>query len=283
MQQYNCYSILSSVRRSLYEHSLAYVQGTDTTGRYDNDYLLEKINEAYREIFAFLAVRLEHYFMEEIEITGADSVFELPADYGTLIEFRDADGNQVFPINWGERKNKTTTGATQEYYRNGNTLVLNKAGISSTYTLYYKKKCRNIEMGQAAAGSGALALVMAASSKNTNNYYNGMYVENITQDLVEEIVDYTGATQTAIVTSTPAAADWYGLVPEVPEPFMHMIQRRAVAIVREDFPLTQGSNTGETYKNYTDQMAELLQNYGDLDADVPVEEDFEDFSDFEDN
>jgi len=279
VQQYNCYSILASVRHSLNEFSDAYVQGTDTTGRYKNDYLLDKINEAHREIYSFLSQRLPHYFMGTATLTGVNSVYTLPGDFGALVEFRNEIGRNIFPVGWTNRKLTGSTGAEREYYRNGNTLVINKNNVTTAYTLYYKKKCRNLEIGQAVAGSGAAALVMAATAKKTDDYYNGFEIENVTQEESDTITDYVASTQTATITGTPVADDWYGLVPEIPEMFMHLIQRRATMLVREEYPLSQIRNASETYQAYVDQMSALLINYSDLDADVPVEETFEDFLD----
>jgi hypothetical protein len=282
MQQYNCYSILASVRLALNEYSEAYVQGTDSTGRFNNIYLLEKINEAYRELYAFLVLRMPHLFMAETKITGVNSVYTLPGDFGALVEFRNPDGFQIFPVSWNDRKWESATGTKFEYYRSGNTLVINQPGLAETYTLYYKKKCRNLEMGQAQAGSGALALKMSAASNNTDDYYNGFGVENITQDTNETISDYVGSTLIATVTGTPAENDFYGLTPEIPEPFMHLIQRRAVMMIREEYPLAQVANSAETYAVYKENMANLLITYADLLGDVPSEEDYEDLVDFED-
>ena len=281
MQKYNCYSILSSLRHSLNEHSDAYVQGTDTSGKYSNTYLVEQINEAYRGIFAFLALRLPHYFQEEVSITGVDSVFTLPADYGALKQFRDAEGNMVYPIGWNDRKNVATAGSEYEYYRSGNTLVLNKPGITQTFTLYYKKRCRDLKTALAGANSIATKLHITGGVK-TDDTYNGFYVENVTQDLAEEITDYAGSTQLATVASTPLVTDYFGFVPEIPEPFQHMIKKRAAMLVRSDFPLAQQVNSQETYQEWQDEMADLLRVYGDLQGDIPVEEDFEDFEDFGD-
>jgi len=277
MQKYNCYDILANLRHSLNEYSQAYVEGTDTIGRYKNTYLLNKINKAYMELYAVLLLRMEHEFLEEATLAASNSVFTLPADYGSLIEFRDTTGFMVYPIGWKYRKNSQAEGTACEYYRKGNTLVLNKPGVTGNYTLFYRKKCRNLEMGQAGAGSGALELAMSTVANNTDDYYNNFYIENITQDLVEQITDYTGSTRVAAVASTPAENDWYGLVPEIPEMFHHLIEDRAAILVRADFPLAQTSNTSEAYSSYKEQLADLLLAYANAHEDVTIDEEYEDF------
>lgn len=279
MISYNCYRILEDVRHALNEHSEAYVQGTDTTGKYSNGYLLNKINNAYRQLFALLANenRMAFFFQTSVAITGVDSVFTLPGDYGSLIEFRDDDGKQVFPIRMHDIRVTSITGSDREYYRQGNTLVLNRDGIAGPYTLWYSKKCRDLITGQASAG-GAASITLATDASKIVDFYNNQQIENITKDWLDTITDYA-TTRVATIAETAAASDYYGTVPEIPEPFQHLIAEMATLKVQAEFPLAQSqpSMAGLTFWDLG--LADILADYGNDTADVPAEEVFEDFDD----
>jgi hypothetical protein len=284
MLKYNLYDILAGVRLELNEYSAGYVQGTDESGRYNNTYLNKKINEAYRAIYASLSVRNPDKFTASVSIVGSNSVLTKPADFGAVIQFRDDNGLPVYPIGWKNRANGLSEGSMYEYYENGNTLVLNKSGVGRTFTLFYKKRCRNLEMGQAASGSGAAALKLDPASSATDDFYNGFDVvvkaSDPANDFTDTITDYAGSTQVATITGTAAEDDWYGFVPEIDEVYHHMIERKATLMVRSGHPLAEKNNLREDYQTYNEELADLLQAY-DTGQDVPREEDFEDFEDFE--
>ncbi len=281
MITYNCYSILEDVRRALNEYSTALVQGTDE-GKYNNDYLLRKINDAYRQLYALLANynRLDFIFYKTISLTGVSSVYTLPGDYGALVEFRDSDGFMVWPVTIHDKSLVSEQGTEREYYRSGNTLVLNDNGnTTDVYSLYYKTKCRDLTMGQAAAGA-ATSITLATSASKVVDFYNGQQIENNTQDWLDTITDYA-TTRVATIAETAAASDWYGTVPEIPEPFMHLIAEMAVIKVKAQFPLAQSGVSPAEASYYDLGLADLLANYGNTTDDVPAEEVFEDVDDDE--
>ncbi|MCK4787658.1 MAG: hypothetical protein KAV87_28140 [Desulfobacteraceae bacterium] len=281
MITYNCYSILEDVRRALNEYSTALVQGTDE-GKYNNDYLLRKINDAYRQLYALLANynRLDFFFYNTISLTGINSVYTLPGDYGALVEFRDPDGFMVYPVTIHDKSLASEQGTEREYYRSGNTLVLNDNGSTTdVYSLYYKTKCRDLTMGQAAAG-GAASITLATSASKVVDFYNGQQIENNTQDWLDTISDYA-TTRVATISETAVADDWYGTVPEIPEPFMHLIAEMAVIKVKAQFSLAQSGVSPAEASYYDLGLADLLANYGNTTDDVPAEEVFEDVDDDE--
>ncbi len=143
---YNGYSILESVRRGIDEYSKEYVQGTDTTGAHQNEFLMEKINSAQRFIFGLLFQRTPGEFLKSIELTGVASVFTLPWDFGALLEFKDERGYKVYPVGVRALKTASATGSDSHYYRKGNTLVLDKDSVTETYTLWYHQKPREISL-----------------------------------------------------------------------------------------------------------------------------------------
>ena len=50
----NCYSLLEAVREGVNENSTPLLQGTSTSGKYQNSWLIQKINESQRLIHAIL-------------------------------------------------------------------------------------------------------------------------------------------------------------------------------------------------------------------------------------
>jgi len=188
----NCYKILEDLRHVLDEHSDAYVQGSDTSGAFQNSYLISEINRAMRFLFGALFKRKPEQFITSASLTASSSVLTLPWDFGAVALLRDSDGNKVYPISVHLLHRDGVTGSKRLYRRVGNTLVIDQDSVSDTYTLYYFTKPRDITMGQSSAGS-ALSLTLATSAKAIADYYNGMTIENITDDWTDTISDYSAA------------------------------------------------------------------------------------------
>lgn len=238
----NCYALLEKVRIQLNEYSTAYVQGTDTTGKYSNVQIVDGINAARKYIYNLLLRRIPYAFETEVALTGVASVYTLPADFGLLRYFKDSNGNQIYPIEQNFRRKTSETGSDQHYYRRGNTLVLDKAGITEVCTLVYYRKCRDITQGMASAGA-ATSITLATTAKKIVDYYNGMMIENVTQDWVDTISDYA-TTRVATITATAVANDYYGIVcTDIPDVFHHLYIPRAVFEITSNFPIVQDRPT----------------------------------------
>jgi len=270
----NCYEILGSVRHGLNEYSDNLHSGTDTSGAHQNSYLVKMINKAQRHIYGILLPRMPEVFLESTSLTGVDSVFTLPADFGRLLYFKDENGNQVFKINPKKLRLTEETGSDQLYYRKGNTLVLDKAGVTKTYTLIYYRRPRDLDQGKASAGA-ATSITLATSAKLIVDYYNGMVLENITQDWTDTIDDYTVA-RVATVSETAVAADIYGIVSDLPEPFHFLIASKAIMLVKTESPVAQEKITKYDLSAWHDQLVEALTAYSGSD-DGDVEDLFLDF------
>lgn len=265
---YDCYNLIAGVRHELNEYSTTYVQGTDTTGKYQNEYLLTKINQAYRYLYALLLPRIPGYFYGKKSITGVASVYTLPGDLGQLLEVRDENGSKVIPVKVGNIPIDDATGNANEYYRTGNSITINKANVTATFVFYYIKKSRDLEFGQATAGA-ASSITLASSASKTVDFYNGMEINNITKDWSDTITDYT-AGRVATISETAAADDFYGLVPEIPEAFHHLITPKAVQLVKASFPLAQERPTQAEITLWGEMLAEAIKSYGVEDSDVPL-------------
>ena len=273
---YNCYSILEDVRIGLNENSTAYVQGTDTTGRFLNSYLVGKINEAQRFIYALMLRRQPGIFTKTAALTGVDSVYTLPADFGVLLYFKDENGRQVFPIGVKQKRLTNETGSDRHYYRKGNTLVLDKAGLTTAYSLEYLFKCRDLTQGTAQAGA-ATSITLATTASKLIDFYNEVVIENITQDWVDTIDDYA-TTRVATISETAVAADFYGTVSDLPEPFHHLIASRAILNIKAINPLADEKPDAKAIKNWNEEFISILSIYAGAPQDVSIEDIFTDFS-----
>jgi len=241
----NCYEILSDVRRELNEHSTALVQGTDTSGAFSNTYLVRKINVAQGFIYSLLLSKIPDAFLKSTTITGVSSVYALPSDFGRLVIFKDDNGRKVFPLDIDKLKLSGSTGSQRLYYRKGNSLILDKDGITDTYTLWYRWRCRELDTGTASAGA-ATSITLATTAKPLLSYYVGMDIEDITQSFVNTISAYTAA-RVATITGTAVAADYYGIIPELPEPFWQLIAPRAVMDIKARSPIAKEKLTKGEY------------------------------------
>jgi len=255
----NGYTLLEKVRIRLNEYSSAYVQGTDTTGKYLNSQIMDGINDAQRFLYNFLLKRIPYEFKEETTLTGVASVYTLPADFGVLRYFKDSDGHQIHPISTSQRKVTNAVGSDQRYYRKGNTLVIDKSGVTEVCTLTYYRKCRDIEQGVSSAGA-ATSLTLATSAKVIADYYNGLKIENITDDWIDTITDYTAA-RVATITNTGAAAKYYGTVSDIPEPFHHLMIPRAVFEITGNFPVAQEKPTKTGRELFLEDLLATLAAY----------------------
>ncbi|MDP2646641.1 MAG: hypothetical protein U1C57_01975 [Candidatus Doudnabacteria bacterium] len=256
----NGYTLLDKVRKLLNEHSTAYVQGTDTTGKYSNDQIMEGINAANRYLYSLLLPRIPYHFEAETTLAGVASVYTLPADFGILRYFKDSDGHQIFPVRPDQRRLASQSGSDQLYYRQGNTLVRDKASITETCTLIYYKKVLDIDQGISSAG-GALSLALATSAKKIVDYYNGITIENVTDDWVDTISDYTAARVATIGTETGAASKYYGTVSSIPEPFHFLIIPRAIFEITGNYPVVQEKPQGGGKTFWDEQFLAALKAY----------------------
>lgn len=268
----NAYKIGEDVRIGLNEYSTAKMQGTDTVGAYSNQKIMQKINEAVRELYGLIVRRLPNLFMAEASLVGSNSVFTLPWDFGRLILFRDENGAKVYPMHQEERRLNASTGKKRLYYRLGNTLVLDQTGIGNTYSLVYIKKPRNIHWGKASAGAALSLTLEAATAPKIADYFNGMTIEDITGDFVDTISDYSAARVATLATGTGSTNDYYGIVPEIPEWAHHLIAPRAVFLTSTQTPVGQKQPAGGEQSTWYDMVRETLVEFAAPSGDVDWEE-----------
>ena len=274
----NCYALTASVRRALGSFSEAKVRGEDTLGAFDNDYILEKINTAIRELYGLISRRTPEIFKEEAALTGVNSVFTLPWDFGKLEFFKDENGLQVQEIGEAARRLTDSQGSRHLYQRVGNTLVLDQAGISLTYTLIYRKKPRDIHHGLAQAGGTKSLTMMTARAPRIADYFNGMLIENVTSDWVDTISDYAATRVATLAAENAVKNDAYGLVPEIPDWSHHLIAPRATLTIRQEHPLIKRKPTAQDIADYTSQVRTTLAEYAAPSEDIDYQELFTNYA-----
>ena len=214
--------------------------GETTEAHWTDAGILRKLNMNYKALWGQLAMQAGDWLGASVSVTASASVITLPSDCGKPLYLEDSNGYQI-PILGTVREKRLTdpVGAKLEEpgliaYPLGNTLVINKSGDASTYTLWYVKRYQNMHFGVAGASSGAAALHLESTNapSMTNDYYNGLgvnwYVGSTGAIVAEDtITDYVGATMVATVSGTPTATTHsYGTVSELPEEGdLYLIQR----------------------------------------------------------
>lgn len=276
----NCYDIAADVRRGLNEFSTALLQGTDTSGAYPNAQIIKGINDAQKFIYDILIKRIRSEFeVHDQDLTIANSLATLPGDFGRLIVLKNELGRQVYPIQITDRVPTTSTGSSRLYFRRmgkTNQIRIERAGVSATYLISYLVRPRDIHYGQAAAGSALSITLATAYAKKIVDYYNDIYIENITKDWVDTISDYTAA-RVATITQTAAVNDYYGLVPDIPEAFQHLVAPKAAMLIKNLSPVTQEKTTQQETDDWVGLLLEALRAFeGTEDTDYEAV-----FTDFE--
>jgi len=272
----NCYDIVADIRRGMNEYSVGKMQATDTSGAHLNEELISNANKAQRHLHAILFRRIPHEFLESASVVGVDSVFTLPWDFGIVRRFADENGHKVGRVGVDDRPTATGAGSLREYYRKGNTLILTRSGCTQTYTLWYWRMPRDLTMGMSSAG-GALSITLATSAKKLVDYYNGMKIENITDDWVDTISDYTVARVATIGTETGAASKYYGIVSDLPEPFHFLISQLAIMITKGINPVSQEEPGNMEAKLFQIALNDTLLAFAGGDVDVLSEDMWCDF------
>lgn len=275
MTYINAYEILSQVRYDLNEYSTAFVQATDTSGAFQNSQLMAKINQAQRIIWNTLFNQNPEEFLKSVTLTFTSSVATLPTDFYRFKRLENSDGIKIEKVSLDSKHVYDDLGTEYQYYRYYQSLRIDKDGVSGSYTLWYYWKPRELDQGMTSAG-GALSATLATTAKKIADYYNNMTIENITDDAVDTITDYSSA-RVCTVSNTWAASKYYGLVSELPEPFHHLIQPRAT-ILCKSLPQSPVQPTKIELMDFNDMLRETLRGYaGTSFTDVSIEEVINDF------
>ncbi len=271
----SCYEILSNVRRALNEGDTDYITGTDTSGIFENAFIMDQINDSQKHLYMILMKVIPEAFLTSVSLTGSDSVFTLPANYGKVLEFRDENGSRVYRAGSRAVPAPRSGASKKQYYQEGNTFVVFQSGVTSTYTLWYYKKPREIHAGLASAG-GALSITLDSTyAKLLADYYNGMLFENVTDDSVDTISDYSSA-RVATITGTGATSDYYGIVSEIPEYAWHLIAPRAAMLCKERHPASQEKPGPLEVMVWEESVKDTISALGIV-ADITPEEIWTDF------
>lgn len=271
----NCYEIVKEVRQELNEYDDALATGDDTTGAFKNAIIVARINAAIRELYALILKRRPGEFLKETSLTAVSSVLTLPNNFGRLVLLRTAEGYKVWPIDQVERRLTDSDGSEYAFYQQGRTLLIDRANDSSTYTLIYLAKPRDIHQGKAVAGGANSITLDAKHAPKTADHYVGMTLEDVTGDWASEITAYTSG-RVATVSGTAAAGDFYALVPEIPEWAHHLIAPRA-AILLKSLPQSRQLAGRAELENYREMLITTMREFAAPDA-----QDYEDlFTSFE--
>jgi len=276
----NCYEIASDVRRGLNEYSTEKVQGTDTSGAYPNAQILKAINDAQKFLYHILIKRIRHEFeVHDQDLVFTNSIATYPSNFGRLIQLKNTLGRQVYYIDVKEKVPTTSVGSNRLFLRKKgiiNQLQIERSGVNETWKISYIVKPRDIHWGQASAGAATSITLDSLYAKKIVDYYNDMFIENITQDWVDTIDDYA-VNRVATISETAAASDYYGLVSEIPDSFQHLIAPKAAMLIKDLSPVTQEKVTKGENDAWVGLLLEALRG-----LEGREDTDYEDvFTDFE--
>lgn len=276
MTYQNCYELLKRLRQGLGEYSEALVTGL-MAGTHSNDYLVDKLNDAQEYIYSLALKRVPGYFLQKASLTAVGSVFTLPADFGKLVLFLDAGGNHVYRATPGQLKKPSGKGYSRLYYHKQNTLVLDKDGVTDTYTLWYRSRPRKLHTGRATATGVETLYIDDEHAVKIDDYYNGMLVENVTAGAIDTITDYLASTRAAVVSGNFTKNDFYGLVSELPETLHGLIGPKALLDIKLTSPLVKQRADSKDISLFNDLLATTFSAWLDDMEDEDLEEVFSDF------
>ena len=274
----NCWNILNTIRYAINEQSTALTNGTDTTGAFQNAYLIQQINRAQYFIYSVLFGQFPDVFLKSASITFTDSVASLPSDCFKIKEILDSNNIPLLPIDMKERKIGTYIGDRYAYYRYGNSVAIDQSGVSETGTIWYYSRCRELTCGMSSAG-GALSLTLASTARGIVDYYNNMTIENITDNWVDTISDYTAARVCTLASQTGAASKYYGLVSELPEIFHDVLIERAIIQVKQHPKAPFKITKLDLELNMENLRSAMISYAGTTTGDINIDNTFNDFGD----
>lgn len=274
----NCWNILNDIRYAINEQSTALTNGTDTTGAFQNTYLLRQINMAQYNIYSFLFEQFPDLFLTSTTLSFSNSTATLPVDCFKIKTIINSDNYPIIPIDSREKRIGNMVGDLYVYYRAGNTVILDRASVSDSSTLWYYSRCREIACGMSSAG-GALSLTLASTARGIVDYYNNMTIENITDNWVDTISDYSATRVCTLAAQTGAASKYYGIVSELPEIFHGLIIEKAILQVKQH-PKAPFKITEQDIKIYSDNLRSAMISFaGTNTGDVNLDSMINDFGD----
>jgi len=254
----NSYELLTQVRMGINEYSTALVNGTDTTGTFLNTELMRKINDAQTYIWNLLFTSQQSLFLTSKSLTAVDSVLTMPSNFFKVKSLEDSEGVPLQPIDSINRSVGFSGVGYYQYYQKGSTLVIDVEYINDSFTLWYYTRCRDLDCGMTSAG-GVGTATLATTAKKITSYYNGMMIENVTDDATDTITAYTSA-RVATVSGTWAASKYYGIVSELPEIFHPLIAERAILLLKLN-PKSPAKIDKGDIQLFTENLTSMIRAY----------------------
>jgi hypothetical protein len=272
---HNCYGMLEEIRTDLNEYSEEMCQGSEK-GKSDNSDIVRKINQAQKYIWGMLFTRYPDLFLTSSSVTGTSGSYTVPSDLYRLVEIQNSNGEKIYPISVKQKHYESSQGWANQYYRSGN-VIIREDGSSGALTFHYYKTVKDLTQGMSSAG-GAASLTLATTAKPLLSYYVGEKIENITDGWDDTITAYTAA-RVATITNTGAASKYYGTVSSLPEPFHHLVSRRATIMLKNAIISAQDSKIPEVAQ-FTEDFITTLRAFAGNREDVSLDEIFYDFAPF---
>jgi hypothetical protein len=266
--------MLEEVRTELNEYNEKLCQGTEV-GVFDNSDIVRKLNVAQKFIFNMLFARLPDLFLTSKGVTGTAGVYTIPSDIYRLSHIVNSKGDRINPISVKVKHLTDSSGSDYLYYRSGNTIVRDGGG-SDTITFHYYKIARDLTQGQSVGGSST-SIILGRNAKGVADFYNGVTIENISDNWSDTITDYTAA-RVATIATRSSAGKFYGTVSELPEAWHSLISKKAVLLMKDSTVSPQRAEANEI-SNFREDLVETLRAFCGT-GDINPSELFYDFRPF---
>ncbi len=271
----HAYSLVEQIRYRLNDYTYDRLVELDPSAVFSNRLIHTAINKAQREIAAYINRRNPGLMMGEVNLAGANSVFALPPDFGNLLLFRDPAGRKVHKVAQDRRRLTQSTGSARLYYRKGNTLVLDRAGVSDIYSLIYRKVPRDVHNGMMQV-DGSNYYLDSNHASTTLDYYNGMTLYDVTSGFDMEVTDYLAAFLFTAASGDPMDEDYYGIYPDLPA-WSHQLLVERAWLDLASMPISLEKPTATDVARHQENLRLALLEFVTTDADDDVEEYFTSF------
>ncbi len=265
----NAFAMLEQVRLAIDEYEEDITQGVETADAFDNDYIMQKINNAQRFIYYTLFPRSPEWFLTSTTAAFSSSSYTLPTDFGSIHQLRDENGFKVYRIKASQSRITDNTGDDSHYYQKGNTYVLDRDSVTKNYTLWYHTKPRELNTGRVTA-TGTLTMTLDTSASKLVDYYNDVTIENVSADWVDTIDDYTTGRVATISETSVNINDIYGTVSELPEMFHFLIPMKATLDIMSEHPSVQRSSNAGNLNNFNEYLRTTITAFGVAFGDINI-------------
>lgn len=223
----NAYEIFKEIREGI---------GEETSAHWSDLSIMRKMNQAQKILWQDLLNTTGDWFLVSNDIVPSASLITFPAQLGRVVYLEVKGSKNEIPIVGTVREKRMAQGVgltvsdpgLSAYFVAGG-LMINIPGFAEEVTLWFQERLLDMHFGIAGTLSTTNKLEFDKTlAPNFNvDYYKNLDVEvwdfNSLPKIETTITAYEPATNLATITGVPAAGDFYGTVPQLPQEGHHII------------------------------------------------------------